>query len=69
MPQGHRRAIPAVLARDDRPAIKSGKRVVLAAHGNSLRALVKYLDDVSEKDIVGLNIRRACRSCTSSTRT
>ena len=38
------------------PAIKSGKRVILAAHGNSLRALVKYLDDVSEKDIVGLNI-------------
>jgi 2,3-bisphosphoglycerate-dependent phosphoglycerate mutase len=38
------------------PAIKSGKRVILAAHGNSLRALVKYLDDVSENDIVGLNI-------------
>jgi 2,3-bisphosphoglycerate-dependent phosphoglycerate mutase len=38
------------------PAIKSGKRVIIAAHGNSLRALVKYLDDVSEKDIVGLNI-------------
>jgi 2,3-bisphosphoglycerate-dependent phosphoglycerate mutase len=30
------------------PAITSGKRVVIAAHGNSLRALVKYLDDVSE---------------------
>jgi len=38
------------------PAITSGKRVILAAHGNSLRALVKYLDDVSENDIVGLNI-------------
>src|SRR5262245_15021722 len=38
------------------PAIKSGKRVIIAAHGNSLRALVKYLDDVSEPDIVGLNI-------------
>ena len=38
------------------PTIKSGKRVIIAAHGNSLRALVKYLDDVSEKDIVGLNI-------------
>ena len=38
------------------PAIKSGKRVIIAAHGNSLRALVKYLDGVSEKDIVGLNI-------------
>jgi 2,3-bisphosphoglycerate-dependent phosphoglycerate mutase len=38
------------------PAIKSGKRVLIAAHGNSLRALVKFLDDVSEDDIVNLNI-------------
>ena len=38
------------------PAIKSGKRVVVAAHGNSIRALVKYLDGVSDQDIVGLNI-------------
>ena len=38
------------------PTIKSGKKVIIAAHGNSLRALVKYLDNVSEKDIVGLNI-------------
>ncbi|MFA5100197.1 MAG: 2,3-diphosphoglycerate-dependent phosphoglycerate mutase [Candidatus Omnitrophota bacterium] len=38
------------------PAIKSGKRVIIAAHGNSLRALVKYLDNVSEADIVNLNI-------------
>jgi 2,3-bisphosphoglycerate-dependent phosphoglycerate mutase len=38
------------------PAIKSGKRVIIAAHGNSLRALVKYLDNVSEDDIVNLNI-------------
>jgi 2,3-bisphosphoglycerate-dependent phosphoglycerate mutase len=38
------------------PAIKSGKRVLIAAHGNSLRALVKYLDNVSESDIVKLNI-------------
>ncbi len=38
------------------PAITSGKRVIVAAHGNSLRALVKYLDDVSESDIVELNI-------------
>ena len=38
------------------PAIKSGKRVLIAAHGNSLRALVKYLDNVSETDIVELNI-------------
>src|SRR5665647_685541 len=38
------------------PAIQSGQRVVIAAHGNSLRALVKYLDNVSERDIVELNI-------------
>jgi 2,3-bisphosphoglycerate-dependent phosphoglycerate mutase len=38
------------------PAIRAGKRVVVSAHGNSIRALVKYLDDVSEADIVGLNI-------------
>ncbi len=38
------------------PAIQSGQRVIIAAHGNSLRALVKYLDNVSEKDIVELNI-------------
>lgn len=38
------------------PAIKAGKRVVVAAHGNSIRALVKYLDEVSDADIVGLNI-------------
>ena len=34
----------------------SGRRVLIAAHGNSLRALVKYLDDVSDEAIVGLNI-------------
>ncbi len=38
------------------PEIKAGKRVLIAAHGNSLRALVKHLDNVSEDDIVGLNI-------------
>jgi len=38
------------------PAIKSGKKVIIAAHGNSLRALVKYLDNIPEKDIVELNI-------------
>ena len=41
------------------PAITSGKRAVIAAHGNSLRALVKYLDDVSEADILELNIPTA----------
>jgi 2,3-bisphosphoglycerate-dependent phosphoglycerate mutase len=38
------------------PAVKSGQKVLIAAHGNSLRALVKYLDNVSEKDIIELNI-------------
>lgn len=38
------------------PVVSSGQRVVIAAHGNSLRALVKYLDDVSDQEIVGLNI-------------
>jgi 2,3-bisphosphoglycerate-dependent phosphoglycerate mutase len=38
------------------PAITSGKRVLIAAHGNSLRALVKYLDKISDGDIVELNI-------------
>ncbi len=38
------------------PAIKAGKRIVVAAHGNSIRALVKYLDGISDNDIVGLNI-------------
>ncbi len=38
------------------PTIKTGKRVLIAAHGNSLRALVKYLDNISEEDIVKLNI-------------
>lgn len=41
------------------PSIKSGKRVVIAAHGNSIRALIKYLDKVSDADIVGLNIPTA----------
>jgi 2,3-bisphosphoglycerate-dependent phosphoglycerate mutase len=38
------------------PAIKSGRRVVVAAHGNSIRALIKYLDEISDADIVSLNI-------------
>jgi 2,3-bisphosphoglycerate-dependent phosphoglycerate mutase len=41
------------------PAIKSGKRVLIAAHGNSIRALIKYLDNMSESDIVELNIPTA----------
>jgi 2,3-bisphosphoglycerate-dependent phosphoglycerate mutase len=47
LPYWHRTIAPAVL---------DGQRVLIAAHGNSLRALVKYLDDVSEEAIVGLNI-------------
>ena len=38
------------------PTIKAGQRVVIAAHGNSIRALVKFLDGVSDDDIVGVNI-------------
>ena len=38
------------------PRITAGKRVLIAAHGNSLRALVKYLDNISDEDIVELNI-------------
>lgn len=38
------------------PGIRSGQRVMVAAHGNSIRALVKYLDGISDSDIVGLNI-------------
>jgi 2,3-bisphosphoglycerate-dependent phosphoglycerate mutase len=38
------------------PAIRDGKRVIIVAHGNSLRALIKYLDNVSDQDIVEMNI-------------
>lgn len=38
------------------PDLKAGKRIVIAAHGNSIRALVKYLDDIGDADIVGVNI-------------
>jgi 2,3-bisphosphoglycerate-dependent phosphoglycerate mutase len=38
------------------PAIKSGQRIVIAAHGNSIRALVKYLDKIGDDEIVGVNI-------------
>ncbi|HWR88993.1 MAG TPA: 2,3-diphosphoglycerate-dependent phosphoglycerate mutase [Dissulfurispiraceae bacterium] len=38
------------------PVVKGGTRVLIAAHGNSIRALVKYLDNVSDQDIVGINI-------------
>jgi len=38
------------------PDVRAGQRVLIAAHGNSLRALVKYLDNISDEEIVGLNI-------------
>ena len=38
------------------PAVRAGQRVLVAAHGNSLRALIKHLDGVSDADIVGLNV-------------
>ncbi len=38
------------------PEIKAGQRIIIAAHGNSLRALVKYLDDLSEEEVLKLNI-------------
>jgi 2,3-bisphosphoglycerate-dependent phosphoglycerate mutase len=38
------------------PAIRSGKRVLVSAHGNSLRAMVKSLDNIPDQEIVGLNI-------------
>jgi 2,3-bisphosphoglycerate-dependent phosphoglycerate mutase len=38
------------------PKVKAGKRLIVAAHGNSLRAAVKYLDNISDSDIVNLNI-------------
>ncbi len=41
------------------PAIQRGRRVIVVAHGNSLRALIKYLDSISDEEIVGLNIPTA----------
>ena len=38
------------------PQIQAGKNVLIAAHGNSLRALIKYLDGVSEEEIIGMNV-------------
>jgi len=38
------------------PSVRAGERVLVVAHGNSLRALVKYLDNIGDRDIVGLNI-------------
>ena len=38
------------------PKIKKGKQVLIAAHGNSLRGVVKHLDQISDEDIMGLNL-------------
>ncbi len=38
------------------PQIKAGKKILITAHGNSLRALIKHLDNISDKDIVGVNV-------------
>ena len=42
-----------------KPEMKAGKRVIIAAHGNSLRALVKYFDNLSNEEIIGVNIPTA----------
>ena len=49
------RALPAYQAEIE-PALRSGKRVLIAAHGNSLRGIIKYLSKISDDDIVGLEI-------------
>ena len=54
--EGHGRAVPALLARAIAPEISAESACSIAAHGNSLRALVKYLDDMSDEEIVELNI-------------
>jgi len=49
------RALPYYRAQIE-PALRSGKRVLIVAHGNSLRGIIKYLSDISDEDIVGLEI-------------
>ena len=49
------RAVP-YYEREIAPALKAGKRVLVAAHGNSLRGIIKYLSDISDEDIIGLEI-------------
>ncbi len=57
MPQGRDRADAALLGGATSPTTCApGKLVLVAAHGNSLRAVVKHLDGISDEDIVGLNI-------------
>ena len=52
------RAVP-YFEEEIKPQIKAGRRVVIAAHGNSLRALVKYFDGLSDEEIIGVNIPTA----------
>ena len=56
VPQGRHRPVPALLAVRHRAGPAGRPTVLVAAHGNSLRALVKHLDDISDEDIAGLNI-------------
>ena len=57
VPQGRHRPVPALLGRPrSSPTCEAGHTVLVAAHGNSLRALVKHLDQISDDDIAGLNI-------------
>jgi hypothetical protein len=56
VPEGHRGARAALLERTHRAGHPLGPALVIAAHGNSIRALVKYLDGIADDDIVGVNI-------------
>ena len=46
-----------------KPALEDGRKVIIAAHGNSLRALIKYLDNVSDSDIVGIELQTGNPIC------
>ena len=68
-PQARHRPHPAVLGDDIVPDLRAGKTVLVTAHGNSLRGLVKHLDGISDADIAGLNIPTGIPLVYSSTRT
>ena len=48
---------------DIKPEIEKGKRVIIAAHGNSLRGLIKYLDNISDEDIIKLELQTGNPIC------
>ena len=48
---------------DIKPEIEKGKRVIIAAHGNSLRGLIKYLDNISDEDIIKLELQTGSPIC------